>query len=238
MLKELLLNCKTILKDEHNDYAKVVERIPNDAVVTFFPLCWTDLWPLYVLECTDASRYKSENNIYIAPIGAHDFYADHILKQIIEKFYHYDEIDPNRLYYRTSLEEMILLQNDKIPHNIYIDKIGNVNVVYLNLRMKNDNEVHLFLIADTHDNVWKNIIEKYNIKTDFIIDSHKGLDDYFTRIPLYEIMKNTSKRNLLPQYYFKGKFSKDDAPCGFELVHIVSMHEPGESKSEIYLTKW
>ena len=81
-------------------------------------------------------------------------------------------------------------------------------------------------------------MESYNVKADMLIDSTKGLGDWFEAVPLYTVYKTTKKPELLPQYYFKGKYIKPSAPPSF--IHLYDVPESGKrgGMSQIYRTPY
>ncbi len=78
-----------------------------------------------------------------------------------------------------------------------------------------------FIVPETPNDCWKKVIEPYEIKCDIVIDSHKGMGDWFENVPLYKTMRETEAVNLLPNYYFKGLYIKHDVPYGFSLLYSI-----------------
>jgi len=94
-------------------------------------------------------------------------------------------------------------------------------VVYLRLSTKHDRIVHAVILIDIPYVIWTEVVERYGITTDILIDSHKGMGGWFDDTQLYSVMKNTSMSYLLPSYYFKGKYISRDAPEGFNKLYII-----------------
>jgi hypothetical protein len=92
----------------------------------------------------------------------------------------------------------------------------------MRLALPNKSTVHLFCLCDTPEGVWENAIEAFEIHTDMIIHSSKGMGHWFTSTPLYKKLCQTRKPHLLPSYYFRGKFiSSNDSPLGSEEAEII-----------------
>lgn len=150
-----------------------------------------------------------------------------------------DELPDSELHYDAELEESILLYNTGLSSGKSVKLNGLVyNAVYLRLLMSNQRLVYLFIIFEKPELVWTNIIEQFRIKTDIIIDNHKGLGDWFENVPLYKMMKETHQRDLLPELYFKGKYISHEAPKGFVKAYEVRENKPHQCMSEIYYTRW
>jgi hypothetical protein len=76
---------------------------------------------------------------------------------------------------------------------------------------------------------WIDIIEKYNIRTEMVIHSHRGFGHWFTSTPLYAYLHTTKMPHLLPRFYFRGKFIKlDDAPAGSSAEEEITDEQSGE----------
>ena len=54
------------------------------------------------------------------------------------------------------------------------------------------------------------------------VDSNQGTDNYFTRVKLYQLMKQTSHPDILPAYYFKGRvYNKGETPENFHFLYYT-----------------
>ena len=243
MLIDFLKSCTPALQDEKEDYNHILHELSycTDSFIGFMPSIIDDIWPVYVLECTDAVQFNhhSHDSVYILPFGAHDFFGVHSLEKLIQNWYLHDEIPEKEYYHDAELEESILLNCSDIQSKVSVDVQGNyVNMVYLKISMSNNRKVHILLIIEKSQFVWANVIEKYNIAADIVIDSHKGMGDWFEDVPLYGVIKNTKNRKLLPELYFKGKYISHEAPEGFKKAYEIPEAKSNWCRNEIYYTKW
>ena len=70
------------------------------------------------------------------------------------------------------------------------------------------------------------------------------MGDYFVWVNLYQLMKNTSKPELLPKLYFKGLYNKGEIPEGFQFRYAM-FSDPDENGydqwrmfSSVYDANW
>lgn len=225
MIVEFMKSCVPVLSEEKTDYTDIIQDIKRnkDPFIGFMPAIIEDLWPIYIMEDTHAKQFNhhSGNSIYIIPYGAHDFWGVQGLNDIIRKWYNDDEIDIGEQL-GMEIEETILLKSDTLQSERAISVNGNAaNAVYMRLSSAKDRIVHIVILIDTPHAVWNEVIEKFGIKTDVLIDSNKGMGGWFDNIPLYSIMNNTPVPSLLPLYYLKGKYVKHTAPEIGERVYII-----------------
>ena len=243
MLVDFMKSCNPFLSEEKTDYLDIIQELENnlDPFIVFMPAIIEDLWPIFVMEDTYAKQFNhhSGNSIYIIPYGAHDFWGVQGLNEIIRKWYNDDEIDIGEQL-GMEIEETILLKSDALQSKRAISVNGNAaNAVYMRLSSAKDRIVHIVILIDTPHAVWTKVVEKYSIQTDLLIDSHKGMGDWFDNIPLYSVMKNTSKPDLLPKYYFKGKYVKHNAPENFAEIYVIpEAKDKNWCKCAIYSTNW
>lgn len=243
MLIDFLKSCKSIFQSEIEDYNYVLQEITDniDAFTAFMPAVIEDFWPIYIMETTKAQKYNKHfgNSIYVIPYGANDFWGVHGINSILRKWYEDDEINIGEDC-GLKIEETILLKSldIQIDRTIDIDD-GKANTVYLKLSTNDGKLVHAVILIEKPHLVWENIIERFCISADLLIDSHKGLGGWFEDGYLYPKMKNTSIPHLLPHYYFKGKYISHEAPSGFEKIYVIPEAE-GKHWCEcaIYKTKW
>lgn len=243
MLVDFMKSCNPVLSEEKTDYLDIIQEIDNnlDPFIGFMPAIIEDLWPIYIMEDTHAKQFNhhSGNSIYIIPYGAHDFLGVQGLNEIISKWYNDDEIDIGEQL-EMEIEETILLKSDTLQSERAISVNENAaNVVYMRLSSAKDSIVHIVILIDTPHAVWTKVVEKYSIPMDILIDSHKGMGDWFDNIPLCSVMKNTSTPKLLPLYYYKGKYISHNAPDGFSILYTIPEAE-GKSWCDcgIYRTNW
>ena len=111
MLIDFLSSCTNILNEETLDFNNVIVSLSHTSVsIGLMPAITDDLFPIYSLVCTSANKYVSPN-VYIIPVGAHDYWAKPYFEDIVNKFYQEDYI---REQFQIELEEMILLKHPDI----------------------------------------------------------------------------------------------------------------------------
>lgn len=244
MLIDFMKSCTPVLDSEIEDYNLHLWELAHnkDAFTAFMPAIIEDFWPISIMETTGAKKYNhhSGNSIYIIPYGAHDFWGVRGLNDILRKWYYDDEIAIGE---ECGLEvrETILLKSGDIQYSITIDLNDiSANAVYLEVLTESGDSIHILILIEKSNLVWKSIIEKYTISIDLLIDSHKGIGAWFDEEGnLYKTMTSTLQSTLLPQYYFKGKYISHDAPNAFEKEYIIPEAE-GKHWCEcaIYKTNW
>ncbi len=242
MLIDFFKRCVPILPDEHNDYNDILNEISDisDPFVCYMPVVCNDIWPIYVLECTKCTEFNhhSGNSVYFVPYGAHDFFGVPSLNELMRSWYENDEIFLGENYDFEVLET-ILLDCKDIQTEVSLDVLDeHVNAVYVKLLAPNGKIIHVIYLLETPDETWVKVIEANGIQVDMLVDSHKGLGDWFESVPLYEIMKNSTKRDLLPIYYFKGKYISHNAPEGFVKQYVVPETKSGWCENAVYKTHW
>lgn len=218
MLYDFLYNCNCVLNEEVNDYQALLNSFEGkSACVGFMPAITDDLYPVFTLSCTSAKQIISPD-VYIIPVGAHDYWAKPYFEEIINKFYKSDEFNEQ---FDIELEEMLLLNNTNLGCFFSLTDGTNCNVVFCRIALPDGSERYLFVLPETPDDCWKNIIEQYEINCGIVIDSLKGMGDWFDSVPLYRVMRETNATELLPRYYFKGLYISHDAPCGFNMLYTI-----------------
>lgn len=241
MFSEFLNGLSCVLPDERADFMEVREALRGGLYVSFMPAIVEDMWPLHALECTAVHRFgpqDGQKHVCIIPMGAHDFWSGPSVKRLIEDFYERDELPDGPLSYGAELEEMLLLTSKDVSASVQISGAGAVQVIFAKITMQNGRQVYLFALPDEAHDAWRNIFERYGIPCDMLIDSHKGLGDWLEDVPLYASMKETARPELLPRFYFKGKYVSHGAPEGCSSVYQVSESGPHECLSEIFETGW
>ena len=240
MFIDFLSSCTNVLKEETADYNNAIVHLSRIAVSTgLMPAVTDDLYPIYALACSSANRVVSPN-VYFLPIGVHDCWAKPYFEEIVNEFYLRDFV---REQFEIVLEEMILLKHPDICESFCLDHHTCYNVLYCHITMPNDSPVYLFILPLDPAGCWK-IMERYGIKCDILIDSHKGLGDWFENTPLYRIMTETNHFEVLPRYYFKGLFISHEVPKGFKKIYTIP--EPisscgqrvNDNDKEIYEIDW
>ncbi|WP_034450475.1 hypothetical protein [Butyrivibrio sp. AE2032] len=238
MLNDFLNSLQCVLKDETQDYQAVLEAWQmKDCHTAFMPaITWySGICNLFAQK----AGVEGKDMIWIIPAAQHDYYWLSILKQRIEDFYAKDEMEmPDQgLFLKTSAEEFeecILLHSNDLQNESEHTILG-ANVVLLRLSLSNGSDTLLFILLDHQDNCWKNIIEEYNVSLTWLVDSGRGMGDYFIHVNLYQLMKNTSRPNILPPLYFKGLYNKGEIPVGFRFLYAM-LSEPDADGYDIWQT--
>lgn len=132
------------------------------------------------------------------------------------------EDSADRLY-GIRIDEMILLDSPAVGGGapLRLSRNCECNTVYFRLSLPNGSTAHLFAVCTTPEGAWTDIIEKFDIRTEMIIHSHKGFGHWFTSTPLYSLLTRTRKPHLLPRFYFRGKFiTTNDSPPASEEAEV------------------
>jgi hypothetical protein len=187
--------------------------------------------------------------IYLMPAAVSDCFIYHSLRETVRSFFSEDETakieapkekegffaalfkkkgaeDTARdLLYGIKIEEIILLNHPALADGtpLVFSPKCECNAVYMRLSLPNGSTAYLFVLCSTPENVWRSVIERFNIPTEMIIHSHKGFGHWFTSTPLYDYLCRTKMPHLLPRFYFRGKFiTTDDSPTGSSLQEEVA----------------
>ena len=264
MIIDLLCNMRPIFPEELRDFEDLsAELNADDAFVALMPAVTFDLFPVYALGCTQASRFTGSNalgKIYFMPIDVADCAIYPKLCDIIRNYYtgfdtknddkekekqsffsrfkkrHAETGDKADGLYGIEIEEMMLLDSPDLNAStpLRLSRNCECSAVYFRLILPNGSTAHLFALCSTPERVWTNIIEKYNVRAEMIIHSHKGFGHWFTSTPLYEYLCRTRMPHLLPRFYFRGKFiTVDDSPAGSSLQEQIE-DDHGSGISYIY----
>lgn len=112
MLYKFIANCRCALNGESADYRELLKDLDGrkSCVIGFMPAVTDDLFPVFALSCTSASQIISPD-IYIIPVGAHDYWAKPHFEEIINRFYQLDEFQEQ---FDIEFEEMLLLVNPEL----------------------------------------------------------------------------------------------------------------------------
>ena len=247
MINDFLNSLHCVLQDEISDYRAILNTwIKKDHHIAFMPAIhwYSGTYNLF----DKKGGIEGKNVIWLIPAGQCDFFWFPVLKQKVVGFYETDEIEidghvnfPN--IEAEEFEECILLHSSDIQ-NDQEHMILGANVLFVRLSLSSGRETILFILLDHQDNCWKNIIEKYNISLNWLVDSGRGTEDYFARIDLYQLMKNTSRPEILPALYFKGLYNKGEIPEGFRFLYAMLAHpdrdgyDMWKSFSAVYDTGW
>lgn len=244
MLYDFIANCKCAIDEEYVDYRDLLNDLKGmrHCVIGLMPAIRDDLYPVFALSCTSARQIVSPN-VYVIPVGAHDYWAQSYFEEIVNQFYRDDEI---REQFDIELEEMLLLVNPKLKRYFKLEDGTCYNTLVCRITLPDETEKYLVVVPLTPDDCWTNIIEPYDIKCDVIIDSGKGMGHWFDDVPLYKIMRETEAIELLPRYYFKGMYMGGyQVPFGFRLSYTIldkivyqGHYAVSHGEKEIYEIDW
>ena len=251
MIIDLLCNMRPIFPEELRDFDDLrAELNTEDAFLALMPAVTFDLFPIYALGCTHASRFTGSNargKIYFMPIDvadcaiyrelcdrireyymgfdANDSKKEEEKQSFFSRFKKKTPTDNHDSLYGIEIEEMMLLDSPDLSAStpLRLSRNCECSAVYFRLILPNGSTAHLFALCSTPEHTWMNIIEKYNIRTEMIIHSHKGFGHWFTSTPLYDYLCRTKMLHLLPRFYFRGKFiTLDDSPAGSSLQEEIA----------------
>lgn len=244
MIYNFLKECSPILENEKCDFESVLKKFEKveKSYTGFMPAIVGDIYPVFALECTSANKIVNDYvpQVYIIPIEGHGDWALLGFNNLINNFYDNDELGDESIYYSASLEEVLLLEKQGIENHLAMSDGTGYGVVYCLITMPNGVQVDLIVMCMKPEDCWMNVMEKYDISCDILVDSNKGMGDWFFLTPLYSVMKNTSKSNLLPKFYFCGKYASGGAPPEFEPYYTIpeNIKRVTEYDKTIYLTNW
>ncbi len=258
MLIDFLYNLKPVFAEEERDHAALCEELgEGESFIGFMPAVVLDLWPIYTLGCTGTSRFTGANSlhkVYIMPIDVSDRAIYPALAETVRNFYtDADKKDddkekhsflnifskkkrserPQDMLCGIEIEEIIPFDIEGLAgsYPLHLSKVCDCNVLYLRLKLPNLGSAHLFAVASSPEKVWQSLLERFDIRTDMIIHSHKGFGHWFNATPLYSYLTLTRKPHLLPKYYFKGRMiAENDSPPSSTLIEVVERDQRyGES---------
>ncbi len=142
------------------------------------------------------------------------------------------------------LNEIILLRSPALKHSLTLNENVQYNAALCSFSMADGSRVYICIVPETPDECWRRIMESYGIKCEIVIDSLKGMGNWFEDIPLYSAMSDTKAPWLRPRFYFKGLYISHDAPKGFRLIYTIPetinafRQEVKGWEKEIYETGW
>jgi len=242
MIRNFLQGCINTKPEEADAYSELVREFREDKrFVGIMPSICPDIWPIHVMEETEAIKYNGTRgeSVYFAPVVTHGEYYKKTFEGLFEDYYQEGEwVKLESFTYRARVLKTVMLYSCDVDGRTSSYTLGRPNVMYVCYQMRCGRRVHIFYIADKAKNVWENIIERYLIKTNIVINSHKGMGDWFANTELYEYLTKAANKTLLPKYYFKGKYISHEAPEGFELIYSVPESDKYDCISRIYLTNW
>ena len=247
MIYDFFKNLRCVLQDEVSDYRAILDawRI-IDYHIAFMPaIFWySGTYNLFDQKAGTDGR----NMIWLIPAGQADFFWLPTLKHKVMEFYETDEMEiDDHVHFpgikAEEFEECILLHSNDLQNNPEHTILG-ANVLLVRLSLSSGRDTILFILLDHQDTCWKNIIEKYNVPLNWLVDSGRGTEDYYARVNLYQLMKNTSNPDVLPALYFKGLYNKGEIPEGFRFLYAMLSkpdadgYDKWRTFSAVYDTGW
>ena len=247
MLYDFLSGLQCVLKQEEPDYKALLQSWQQkDCHAALMPaITWNSgICNLFA----EKAGAEGRDMIWLIPAGQCHYSWLTELKHKIEAFYERDEIEiPDTVGFpgteAETFEECILLHADDLQNDPEHTILG-ANVILVRLSLSNGSDTLLLILLDHQDNCWSNIIEKYNVSLTWLVDSGRGMEDYYTRIRLYQLMKHTPHPDILPALYFKGLYNKGEIPEGFRFLFAMLRQPDADgydqwlSFSAVYDTGW
>ena len=247
MLYDFLNSLHCVVQNESSDYRAILgEWSKKDYHIAFMPAInwYSGTYNLF----DQKAGIDGRNMIWLIPAGQSRFVWLPTLKQKVEDYYETDEIEIDEHVHFPGIdaeefEECILLHSNDLQDNPEHTILG-ANVLLFCLSLSSGRSTLLFILLDHQDTCWKRIIEEYEISLTWLVDSGRGMGDYYTCVNLYQLMTVTSHRNTLPALYFKGLYNKDKVPDGFKFLYAMLSqmdtdgHDKWRSFSAVYATGW
>ena len=247
MIYDFLYDCKCAIPSEAADFQNALRKfVDKQTCVGFMPAVIADFYPIFTLSRTKAKQIISPD-VYIIPIGATACcVAKPYFEKIVNNFYQDNELDERLviIHFDIKLEEMLLLHNPGLNCSFSFYDGTEYNVILCRITLPDGTANDLIVVPNSPDDCWNRVVEPYGIKCDIVIDSHKGMGNWFDQTPLYDIMRKTKAIELLPHYYFKGLYVSHDVPPGFDLLYTIpdDTHHQGFADlhfpREIYEIDW
>lgn len=213
------------------EYRRVCRLIPDNTSVFLQPIVLADLIPVYITECRLPSElpFNDNHHVYFMPI--HSYYLDTLISTI-EDFYKFDTLPDihDSISDDIVFNQCILLNHPDMPK---LSAFRNANLIYVEVMVK-ERVVHLFLCADSPENVWELLTTRYNCVPLMVIDSQKGFGDSFNHTELYKRFMSCNTPAALPRFYFAGDYIFY-APDNFRPVCSTIFNL---NNYDIYLTPW
>lgn len=238
-LKAWINSCRSIVPEEELDWIKMVNKLNTTSKVVLMPSIICDAWPIYALNDLKYGEriIGTPPAIYVVPLGTHDFWIKQEVEKLVNAFYQDEDIPACKNYYGLSLEEIILLDCCNSKNYLCVDRY-KANGFVAEFKTKLGNSIYVFAIMQKAEVFWEEIVQKYEVPVMCIVDSHKGLGDWFTEVPLFKSIVASKCRSVLPQYYFKGKYISCAAPADFEWITDIKESSAHECVSQLYKTGW
>ena len=247
VLFDLLKDLECVRQEEKSDYQMILRSWENRVIHT--SLMPAIHWYSGIYNLFDQKAgIDGKNMIWIVPAGQADFFWLHSLERMIVDFYDNDVIpDLSSSSFpgveAEEFEECILLHSDKLQNDPE-RTISGANVILIRLALSGGGETILLILLDHEDHCWNNIIENYEISLTWLVDSGRGMEDYFVGTNLYKLMIQTAFPEVLSALYFKGLYNKGEIPDGFHFLYAMLSepkadgYDPWHYFSGVYNTGW
>ncbi len=221
-MKRIFASLCPILQDERTDYRRIADNLKDRSpFVLLQPAVSPDLTPMAALlqagilqEAQDAGKPL----IWLVSVDTARSSGPTWVEDIVSAFYLRDELPklalPESLR-KLELEEMILLRWEKLPDSFDLLPIGTANVIYLSLTLPDEAEVHCFLCAGTPEQVWNAWTVQEGCSIDWLVDSQRGLVDYFPRTELFRQFLDFDRKALLPSLFYSSQCRPYHLPESF-----------------------
>lgn len=185
----------------------------------YYPADFIDLWPALMLQ----KHHYCDELLLIMPIAAmHSCSPAHTdLEQQIVRFLDTNSIDPKGDLYRWtwqygySIKRIVPLDpvTDATNRNcLDLQHLGRFGAVYMQVSHSRHADVHLLILEADPSECW-HIQEELERPVDILIESGKGMGNWFTGVPLYKYIA-MGPEGRIPRYYMKGKYMSYAGPKG------------------------
>ncbi len=250
MVFDFLKTLKCIYEDEASDYEDILSELTKkDYHVALMPAIFWDGGICNLFDQKAASFGK--DLIWIMPIGQANFCWLRSLREKIIGFYKTDKIEFNKSGHPgfpgvsfEEFEECILLRSDDLESCSEHTILG-ANIILIRLGLSSGRDALLFIVLAHQDDCWEKIIEKYGVSLKWLVDSGRGMGDYYVWTRLYKLMQNTPYPEILPTLYFKGLYNKGDVPESFKFSYSMfgdpdsdGLDDTWQLFSAVYNTGW
>ncbi len=176
--------------------------------------------------------------LFIVPLGGKDFHIRPQVTELIDDLYLRDEFPSWDLDYDGGITGIMLMELDGAEHSLEVKHIGTFSAVCLSVSWKNGGTDTLVCFWETPEWCWENIIEKYDIAVDMLINSSKGFGTKLLKGEMWPLLNGTKKPELLPPFYFNGKNSAFPEKAGFNIIYEVPESDRFDGDSLICETPW
>jgi len=191
----------------------------SDLFTGYYPADFIDLWPALMLQ---KHHYCCEL-VLIMPIGAmHSCSLAHKdLEQQIIRFHDTGSTDTKgdlyhwALSYGYSVKRIVPLNpvtDDSRRNYLDLQHLGRFSAVYMQMAHCEYGDVHLLILEADPNECWR-IQKELDRPVDILIESGKGMGNWFTGVPLYQHI-SLGPQDRIPRYYMKGKWMSYNGPKG------------------------